>query len=116
MRVYNPDSELFKLRFMNSETLDKTDSSSMAADASADTVKAAIEGFYWDDWGTGITVEKTFRDVQENELESMEDEAFDHVEYMITLNNLIEGVTTSDIRVITQGTDAIVQADLPEAV
>jgi hypothetical protein len=114
--VYNPDSGEFKLRFMNSETLDKTDSGSMAADASADTVKAAIEGFYSEDWGTSITVEKTFRDVQDNELDSQEDEAFDHVEYMITLTKLIEGVTTADIRVITQGTEAVIEADLPEAV
>ena len=114
--IRNPDEGEFKLRLMNSETLDKTDSRTMSAVASATEVRDAIKDFYEDDWGTGITVTKAFFDVQGAELESMEDEAFDHIAYEITLNALIDGVTTSDIRVIPQSTNAIIEVEMPEAV
>jgi len=114
--VRNVDDGEFKLRFMNSETLDKTDSHSMRADASATEVRDAMKHFYKDDWGSGISVTKGFFDVQGTELESVEDEAFDHVLYEISLTALIDGVTTADIRVIPQGTNAIFETELPEAV
>jgi len=64
-------------------------------------------------------VTKQFFDVQGAEVESVEDEAFDHVQYEITLTNLIEGVTTSGstgIRVMNQGTEAEIRAVLPDDV
>ena len=88
----------------------------MRADASADEVRDAIKDFYWNDWGSGISVTKKFFDVQGTELESVEDETFDHVQYEISLTALIEGVTAADVRVIPQSTSAIIEAELPEAV
>lgn len=88
----------------------------MSATATATEVRDAIKDFYDDDWDTGITVTKAFFDVQGTELDSMEGDSFDHIAYEITLNALIDGVTTSDIRVIPQTSAAIIEVEMPEAV
>jgi len=110
------DDGEFKLRFLNPETLEKTDSDLMTADASASEVKSAIKDYYDDDWGSGITVTKKYFDVQGTELDDEDDEAFDHVQYEISLDDLIDGVTTNDIRVIQTSSVAIIEVELPEAV
>lgn len=79
-------------------------------------MKDAVKDYYSADWGSGITVTKQYFDVQGTELDSQDDEAFDHVRYEITLRNLIDGVTTSDIRVIPTTSAAIIEVELPEAV
>ena len=79
-------------------------------------MRDAVKDYYDDDWDSGITVTKQYFDVQGTELDSEDDEAFDHVRYEITLKDLIDGVTTSDIRVIPTSTNAIIEVELPEAV
>ena len=79
-------------------------------------MRDAVKDYYDDDWDSGITVTKQYFDVQGTELDSEDDEAFDHVRYEITLKDLIDGVTSSDIRVIPTSTNAIIEVELPEAV
>lgn len=72
MTVENPTSEGYTITFVtpNDEGENDTwESDSIAADASANSVRWAIDDYFWNYWGSGITVTRVMYDVDAVETE-----------------------------------------------
>jgi hypothetical protein len=73
----------------------------IAADASANEFKSAIDGYYSGYFGSGITVNKTMFDI--NGTETTNSSLVVTNEYYVTLTKLIDGYTVTSISTLSSG-------------
>jgi hypothetical protein len=86
-------------------------SKEVAADASASTMKNAVKSYYSDNFGSGISVNKTMYDI--NGTETTNSTNATKIEYYIVLTRLINDMSVTGINVLKTTTNADIEISLP---